>query len=87
MDIISATATLPVFLFGLLGLCVHRGKKTEVLLLLFLIFSFALIYSMFLTHVRYRIPVEPYIILFAGNGMVAVSQLKAHRGVNIKQSE
>ncbi len=69
-DLIAAAAALPVMLFALLGLCGASGRWRETLLFLCVLLSFALTYSLFITHVRYRIPVEPYLILLAGNGVI-----------------
>ena len=70
--IVSIVATLPVFVFAFLGIWAARKKFCKEWLMIFLIFSFAFAYSFFVTHMRYRIPVEPYIILFAGLGVTYV---------------
>jgi len=80
MDIISAAATIPIMLFGILGLWFSRDKREEIVLFLCVILSFACTYAMFLTHVRYRIPVDPYIILFAGNGLFGLGRLMFRNG-------
>ena len=60
---------LPFALFGIIKSVFHN-KKT--LLLLFLMLSFSLGYSLFLTSVRYRIPLDVYVIVFAAFGIIRV---------------
>ena len=60
---------LPFALFGIIKSVFHN-KKT--LLLLFLMLSFSLGYSLFLTSVRYRIPLDVYVIVFAAFGIICV---------------
>jgi len=58
--------------FSFLGIYLSRKQGGEVLLLVLALLSFALGYSFFLTSTRYRIPVDPYIIIFASVGLKAV---------------
>jgi len=45
--------------------------------------SFAFAYSFFVTQIRYRIPIEPYMIIFAGFGLlVSVEKIKKVFSVN-----
>ena len=64
----------PVFLLALAGtVFLIRDKQwPQLSLLMFLILSFAVAYSLFFTQIRYRVPVEPYIILLAGHGLVVI---------------
>jgi hypothetical protein len=64
----------PVFLLAIAGTAflVRNKQWSELSLLLLIILSFAFAYSLFFTQLRYRIPVEPYIILLAGHGLVMV---------------
>ena len=59
----------PVLLFGLFGVIISLSKIRQTILLLFIIMSFAFAYSFFMTQVRYRIPIEPFLIIFAGYGI------------------
>jgi len=65
----------PVFLLALAGVTflMLRRQWPELTLFLFIILSFAVAYSFFFTQIRYRIPVEPYIILFAGHGLATAA--------------
>jgi len=73
-DWVAILSIGPVFLLALGGMVfmVRNRMWSELSLLLVLILSFAVAYSFFFTQIRYRIPVEPYIILLAGHGLVVV---------------
>jgi len=77
----------PVFLLALAGMVflVRNRQWSELSLFLFLILSFAFAYSFFFTQLRYRIPVEPYIILLAGHGLVMVGSRVLQRSSRITQ--
>lgn len=68
--LISILSFTPILLFFLIGLLLSFPKWRKTIVLFFIILSFALGYSFFQTRVRYRIPVEPYIIIFAANGII-----------------
>jgi len=70
--LISMLSFTPILILFLIGLLFSIPKWRKPLVLFFVILSFALGYSFFQTRVRYRIPVEPYIIIFAANGLVVV---------------
>lgn len=73
----------PVLIFGIIGVWASRQRLRISLLLVFMIMSFAFAYSFFMTQIRYRIPIEPYIIIFAGFGLlVSVEKLKKVFSVN-----
>jgi 4-amino-4-deoxy-L-arabinose transferase-like glycosyltransferase len=67
----------PVFIFGLIGLffLVRNRQWRELTLMASVVLSFALAYSFFFNQLRYRIPVEPFIILVAAYGFVTVASL------------
>ncbi len=67
-NMVSIAAAGPVLLFALLGVWFARKRLNELMPLLLLVMTFACTYAFFLTHVRYRIPVEPYLILLAAFG-------------------
>ncbi len=69
-NLISILSFTPILLLFLIGLLFSFPKWRKTLVLFFVILSFALGYSFFQTRVRYRIPVEPYIIIFAANGII-----------------
>jgi hypothetical protein len=73
-DLASMLSIGPVFLLALAGIAflLRERQWSELSLFLFIILSFAVAYSFFFTQIRYRIPVEPYIILLAGHGLVMV---------------
>ncbi len=67
----------PVLIFALVGAWASRQVFRKSLLLVFMIMSFAFAYSFFVTQMRYRIPIEPYLIVFAGFGLlVSIEKVK-----------
>ncbi len=71
---LSAAAFTPVLLFFLAGLFTLKGHWRAASLLVFMILSTALIYSFFQTKLRYRMPVEPYMIILAAHAVCAMVQ-------------
>ena len=70
----SIAVMLPIFAFALLGLATGKPFERKKLLLLLTILPLSLGYSMILSEVRYRIPVEPYILMFTAAGIVWLGQ-------------
>lgn len=68
----SIMVMAPVFALALLGLVVSGPFERNKLLLILTIFSIAFGYSMILAEVRYRIPVEPYILMFMAAGIAFI---------------
>jgi 4-amino-4-deoxy-L-arabinose transferase-like glycosyltransferase len=81
INLVSIVSTGPVLLFGIFGAAVmwRRGECRELLILLAMIFSFALGYALFVGKIRYRIPVEPYIIILCAYGMTQAWQYLSQR--------
>ncbi len=63
---------VPVMLLGLVGLVWSVRQKRATGLLVVPILYYMLLHSVFVGSVRYRIPIMPYVITFAGNGANAV---------------
>jgi 4-amino-4-deoxy-L-arabinose transferase-like glycosyltransferase len=78
MSYVSILTYGPMFILALLGLIFHLKKRPILMLPLLLLLSQALGYSLFFTQVRYRLPVEFCLMLFAGGGAVALYD-KLHR--------
>lgn len=77
---ISILSTLPLFVLGVAGTCsmwLQKDKRPWLSLLWGAILSFALPYSVFYTQVRYRIPVEPYIVVLSAFGLAQLARLYA----------
>ncbi len=72
--LLSAAVFTPVLLLFLLGLFMLKGRWRETILLVFMILSTALIYSFFQTKVRYRMPVEPYMIIIAAHAVLQLAR-------------
>jgi 4-amino-4-deoxy-L-arabinose transferase-like glycosyltransferase len=71
-DLISIVSTGPMFLFALIGtgtLWLLKDRRAGLSLLCMTILSFALGYSLFFGKTRYRLPVEPYIIILSAYGL------------------
>ncbi|MDZ7724657.1 MAG: glycosyltransferase family 39 protein [candidate division KSB1 bacterium] len=66
---LSIAVMLPVFLLAILGLITDHPFEHRTLLMMLTIFSMAAGYSLIAAEVRYRIPVEPYILLFTAQGI------------------
>jgi hypothetical protein len=71
INIVSIISTGPILLFGIVGATAmwRTGERRELSMLLVMIFSFAVGYAMFVGKLRYRIPVEPYIIILSAYGV------------------
>ncbi|GEM_PF-772164 len=67
---VSIFSFSPIFLFSIIGLFGSKRVLRNSILLVFIIFSLVLAYSFFITQMRYRIPIEPYMIIFAGIGLI-----------------
>lgn len=72
--LLSAAAFTPVLIFFFAGLFLLNGRWREASLLLFMILSTVLIYSFFQTKVRYRMPIEPYMIMIAAHALLQLAR-------------
>ena len=72
---ISIFSVGSLYLFAVVGTAsMWRGreKRRELSLFVLLVMSFALSYAVSWGKIRYRVPVDPYIILLSAWGVVAV---------------
>lgn len=70
--VISIMSTVPMFGFALLGagaMARRQACRRDLSLLLLLILSFAAGYAIFIAKIRYRIPIEPYILILSAYGL------------------
>lgn len=77
---ISILSTVPLFFLGIAGtlsMWFQNDKRPCLSLLWGTILSFALPYSVFSTQARYRIPVEPYIVVLSAFGLAHAARLYA----------
>ena len=82
INAVSVLSTGPLFLFAIIGtlaMCVEQKRRRDVSLLWALILSFAVIYSIFVTRTRYRIPIEPYITILSAYGLKMAWSMVAAR--------
>lgn len=71
---VSIVSFGPVLIFSIIGILGSKPKQRQSMLLVFVILSFALSYSFFMTQTRYRIPIEPYMIVLAACGLLVVTR-------------
>jgi hypothetical protein len=67
--LLGAIYFLPVLLFSVIGLMAGNARGRERLLLALVVLGTAGFYSLFFTQTRYRIPVEPLMIVLAAVGL------------------
>jgi 4-amino-4-deoxy-L-arabinose transferase-like glycosyltransferase len=73
--LVSVLSVGPVFLFALIGTAAmgfQKERRPHLFLLCGTILSFAIAYSFFFGKMRYRVPVEPYIIILSAYGLRSV---------------
>jgi hypothetical protein len=72
VTLVNILSTGPLFLFAIVGtvaMWLQQGRRRDLSLLWATILSFAVVYSLFYTKTRYRIPIEPYIIILSAYGL------------------
>jgi 4-amino-4-deoxy-L-arabinose transferase-like glycosyltransferase len=82
INAVSMLSTGPVFLFALLGtaaMCLRKDMRRDLSMLWLMALSFAVGYSFFWGKIRYRIPVEPYLIILSAYGINATYAVIAAR--------
>jgi len=76
----SIAVMLPTFLFAVIGLVSTHPFRRKKILILLTILAISFGYSLIVAEVRYRIPLEPYILMFTAAGLIAVfEKLTAHQ--------
>jgi uncharacterized membrane protein len=72
-NVVSMLSSGTELLFALIGIALAwRRDRRTTLLLIGTILSFAFGYTLFVAKIRYRIPVVPFVYVFAGVGAMAV---------------
>ena len=74
INAVSILSTGPIFLFALLGtvaMWLRRDLRRQLSMLWIVVLSFAVGYAFFVGKIRYRIPVEPYLIILSAYGVHA----------------
>ena len=72
MKVVSILTSGPIFVFAIIGtvaIWFQRQRRRDLLLLWTVILSFAVGYSAFYTKTRYRIPIEPYLVILSAYGL------------------
>jgi 4-amino-4-deoxy-L-arabinose transferase-like glycosyltransferase len=86
-DILSIMTTGPIFLFALIGtgtLWVQKEQRPALSLLCMTTLSFALGYAFLVGKTRYRIPVEPYVIILSAYGLEQTWSLLAGQRIRAR---
>ena len=71
---VSIVSFCPILLFGVVGFLFSLQKRKKVFLLVGPIFSFWVGYSFFYAKTRYRIPVEPFLIILSAWGVTSMAR-------------
>jgi len=80
---ISIESFTPVLLLAIIGFLFSLGDRKRLFLLVTPIASFWFGYSLFFTQIRYRIPIEPFLIILAAFGLVTLaSWLSGHSSLS-----
>lgn len=79
MQVISLVFFLPLLIFTPIGMYLHREQKELLWLSLIFIFTIACGYSLFSSEVRYRIPVDGFLILWSAAGIARLLQGKVKK--------
>jgi 4-amino-4-deoxy-L-arabinose transferase-like glycosyltransferase len=90
INTVSILATAPLFLFAIIGTAVmlfEPERRRHLALLWLTILSFAVVYSVFYAKTRYRIPIEPYIVILSAYGIKKTWDLVAARFARGEQFE
>ncbi len=78
----SISVMLPTFLFAVIGVVSTNPFRRKKILILLTIAAISFGYSLIVAEVRYRIPLEPYILMFTAAGMISMfEKLTARRQV------
>jgi hypothetical protein len=64
---------VPLYFFGVIGLCLMRSRLTSLLLIP--VIYFTAVHALFLGSVRYRVPLMPIVCLFAAYGLLQMANL------------
>jgi hypothetical protein len=71
-SLVTLLSVGPTFLFALIGtgaMCVAKERRRNLSLFVLTIMSFAMTHALFYGKMRYRIPVEPYIVILSAYGL------------------
>jgi hypothetical protein len=82
INAVSLLSTGPILAFALIGTVAmywRRGLRRELSLLWLVMLSFAVGYAFFVGKIRYRIPVEPYLIVLSACGFDEAYRLLSAR--------
>ena len=83
--LVSILSVGPLFFFAIIGtgaMWLGEEKRRALSMLYALILSFAIGYSIFFTQMRYRIPIEPYIIILSAYGLKEMWAALASRSMS-----
>jgi 4-amino-4-deoxy-L-arabinose transferase-like glycosyltransferase len=83
--LVSILSVGPLFCFAIIGtgvMSLQKEQRRALSLLYMVILSFAVGYSLFFTQMRYRIPIEPYVIILSAYGLKEMWDALARRSMS-----
>jgi 4-amino-4-deoxy-L-arabinose transferase-like glycosyltransferase len=86
-SLVSILSVGPAFLFALIGiwaLWFQKAQRRSLSLLCMTVLSFAVGYSFFFAKIRYRLPVEPYIIILSAYGLKQTWSILAEQRTRVR---
>lgn len=83
----SVLVILPVFILAIIGLFTSHPFERRKLLLLFTIAALSIGYSLIYAEVRYRIPIEPYVLMFMAMGLIKIYTLYHALGAKYQEEQ
>jgi 4-amino-4-deoxy-L-arabinose transferase-like glycosyltransferase len=89
INAVSILSTGPVFLFALVGtaaMWLKKDLRRELSMLWLMALSFAVAYAFFVGKIRYRIPVEPYLIILSACGIHTAYAMVSARSASLMES-
>jgi 4-amino-4-deoxy-L-arabinose transferase-like glycosyltransferase len=81
---LSVVSCVPILILAIFGMIfTYSKKKQEVCLFVLLFLTFTAVYAIFFTKVRFRIPLDPYLIIFASYSIVHLWERKMKKKYSI----
>ena len=75
MQLLSFYSFGPILVFMFFGIFYSRNRLAELMLLLIPVITLSFGYSIFFTEIRYRIPIDGFLMILAVSGFFTVSNL------------
>jgi len=79
-NVLSFGLIFPLAVMAVISLIIHRGFGPQIILVCLILIGYTLVISLFFINARFRLPIVPFIILFAAGGIDRIAEI-----VNNKQ--